>query len=514
MTGKEEEKIIILDFGGQYSQLLARRVREARVFCEVLPYDAPVEELKGENLRGIILSGSPATAFSGEVLPCSPAVFTLGVPVLGIGYGMQILAHQLGGRVAWSKSLASGRTQLRVIQAQDLLAGVNDGETVWMDHGVAIESLPAGFDLIACTWDVPVAAMADLEGKFYGVQYHPEVRETPGGMEVIKNFLYRICGCQGLWTTAAFVEDQTETIKAQVGEGKVLCALSGGVDSSVAAALVHRAVGDQLTCVFVNHGLLRKGEAEEVRHTFAAKLGVNLVYVDARERFLGRLAGVTDPERKRKIIGEEFIRVFEEEAGKLGHLDYLVQGTIYPDVIESGTAPGTRLVKSHHNVGGLPEDMNLKLLEPLRELFKDEVRRVGSELGLDEELLWRHPFPGPGLAVRIIGEVTEEKLAILREADAIVVEEIKRAGLYREVWQAFALLPDLRSVGVRGDGRTYAHTVAIRAVTSIDAMTADWARLPHEVLASISDRIVKEVEGVNRVVYDITAKPPATIEWE
>lgn len=512
MTGIEAEKIVILDLGGGHSQLLARRVREARVFSEVLPYNAPLEEIQGENLRGIIISGSPAAPPSGEVR-LSPRLFDLGVPILGIGCGLELLLRQLGGRVARTGGESGRQVQLRIDDARDLLAGLEDGEAVWLEEGVTVEVLPPAFEIIGRAGDIP-AAVAQQEGKLYGVFFYPEVEGSPGGMGIIRNFLYRICGCRGLWTPGAFVKEQVEAIRAQVGGDQVLCGLSGGVDSSVAAALVHRAVGDQLTCVFVNNGLLRKGEAEEVRHTFGEKMGMKLVYVDARKRFLGRLAGVTDPEEKRKIIGEEFIRVFEEEAGKLGRLDYLVQGTIYPDVIESGGGPGARLVKSHHNVGGLPEDMNLKLLEPLRKLFKDEVRRVGAELGLAEEILWRHPFPGPGLAVRIIGEVTEEKLAILGEADAIVVEEIKKAGLYREIWQAFALLPDLRSVGVTEAGRTYAYTVGVRAVTSVDAMTADWARLPHGVLAAISDRIVREVAGVNRVVYDITGKPPATIEWE
>lgn len=508
------ETVILLDFGAQYNQLIARRVRECRVFCEILPYSTPWAEIMQHKPRGIILSGGPASVYGEEAPQCDPAVFRSGLPVLGICYGMQLMAAVLGGRVAAAPGREYGRARLTVLDATDaLFAGLPREQDVWMSHGDQIIATPPGFIVTARTDYAPVAAMRDTQRRLYGVQFHPEVQHTPFGQEILRRFLYDVCGCTGTWTMRAFIDEQIEQIRETVGEGRVIAALSGGVDSTVAAVLVHRAVGERLTCIFVDHGLLREGEAEVVPPRLARE-GLRVIHVNAAARFLAKLAGVTDPEEKRRLIGHEFIRVFEEEARKVGRVDYLVQGTLYPDVIESGTATAAT-IKSHHNVGGLPAEMELKLIEPLRLLFKDEVRRVGSELGLPEDILWRHPFPGPGLAVRILGEVTPEKLAILRQADAIVVEEIRLAGLYRDVWQAFAVLPSsIRSVGVMGDGRTYAYPIIVRAVTSEDAMTADWARLPYDVLARIASRIVNEVPMVNRVVYDITAKPPATIEWE
>jgi len=513
MSVPAREMVVVLDFGGQYSHLIARRIRELKVFCEMLPYTTPLDELAAKKPRGIIFSGGPASVYQPGAPTVDPAVYRLGVPVLGICYGMQLMARQLGGRVVGAEGREYGKTALEVLDTADLFRGLSPVEQCWMSHGDRVEAPPPGFTVIARTAQAPVAAMRDAARKLYAVQFHPEVMHTPKGQEILRRFLYDICGCRGDWTMGSFVERTVAEVRARVGEGRVLCALSGGVDSSVAAVLVHRAVGDRLTCVFVNHGLLRQGEAEQVVRTFREQFRMRLVYVDAAERFLRRLAGVTDPEKKRKIIGEEFIRVFEEEALKLERVDFLVQGTLYPDVVESGTATAA-VIKSHHNVGGLPADMRLELIEPLRWLFKDEVRAVGGELGLPEDVVWRQPFPGPGLAVRILGEVTPDKLALLRRADAIVREEIRRAGLHREIWQYFAVLPDLRSVGVMGDERTYAHTVAVRAIHSHDGMTADWVRLPYEVLERISGRIVNEVPGVNRVVYDITSKPPSTIEWE
>lgn len=508
-----KQLVIVLDFGAQYSQLIARRVRECKVYCEILPYDTPIAEIRKLDPMGLILSGGPASVYEENAPTVDPEIYTCGIPILGICYGMQLMAFQLGGVVVPGARKEYGKTELEVLDNSDLFAGLNPELICWMSHGDAVQTPPPGFRIAARTANSPTAAMSNTERKLYGVQFHPEVIHTPWGVEVLRNFLYRECGCEPTWTMESFIKSSTEAIRKEVGDKAIICGLSGGVDSSTVAALVHRAVGDQLTCIFVNHGLLRKGEAEQVRQTFEDFFKIRLIYVDAEERFLEKLKGVTDPEQKRRIIGNEFVRIFEEEARGLGKVDFLAQGTLYPDVIESGTRNAAK-IKTHHNVGGLPEDMNLKLVEPLRNLFKDEVRILAEELGLPSEMTWRHPFPGPGLAIRIIGEVTKERLQVLREADAIVVEEIMRAGLYRQVWQAFAVLTPIRSVGVMGDKRTYSYPIVLRVVSAEDAMTADWARLPYEVLERISNRVVNEVPGVNRLVYDVTSKPPATIEWE
>ncbi|MCL6520162.1 MAG: glutamine-hydrolyzing GMP synthase [Armatimonadetes bacterium] len=511
--GTSVERIGVLDFGAQYSQLIARRVRECHVYAEILPHDISPGHIKAMGLSGIILSGGPSSVYDAGVPTCDKTIFELGIPVLGICYGMQLMAHLLGGRVIGSAKREYGKTELEILSSGDLFKGLKGKVTTWMSHGDSVEDVPPGFLCIARTENTPIAAMAAPERKLYGVQFHPEVAHTPKGKQIISNFLYDVCGCKGLWTMGSFIEQSVEEIRKQVGSEKVICALSGGVDSSAVAVLVHKAVGDQLTCVFVNHGMLRKGEAEMVRSTFEEHFNIKLVYIEAEERFLNKLRGIVNPEQKRNIIGSEFVRVFEEEASKLGDIRFLAQGTIYPDVIESGTKSAAK-IKTHHNVAGLPDDIKFELIEPIRYLFKDEVRDVCKELGLPDEITWRQPFPGPGLGVRVVGEVTKERLHILREADAIVLEEIQKAGLYRELWQSFAVLLPVQSVGVMGDQRTYAYPVVVRAVTSDDAMTADWAKLPTEVLERISRRIVNEVKGVNRVLYDISSKPPSTIEWE
>ncbi len=510
-----EDRILVLDFGSQYTQLIARRVRECKVYSEIYPYDTPLEKIREFKPKGIILSGGPSSVYEPDAPLPEPGIFELGVPVLGICYGMQVMAYMLGGEVAKAQKREYGRAEIIVDDDRDLLWGITDHSVVWMSHADRIDKCPRGFQPIAHTENSPIAAMADHERRLYALQFHPEVVHTEEGKRIIQNFVIDICGCRPEWEMSSFIQWATEQIRQKVGDGKVICALSGGVDSSVTALLVHRAVGDNLTCIFVDNGLLRKGEAEKVKDTFQRHFQIKLHFVDARERFLKLLEGVVDPEEKRKRIGREFISVFEEEARKIEGVRFLAQGTLYPDVIESVSFKGpSATIKSHHNVGGLPEVMDLELIEPLRELFKDEVRVLGEELGLPEEICWRHPFPGPGLAIRCIGEVTREKLHILREADAIVLEEVKRAGYYRKLWQAFAVLLPVRTVGVMGDLRTYEYALAVRAVTSLDGMTADWARLPEELLTRISNRIINEVEGINRVVYDISSKPPSTIEWE
>ena len=513
-----EEKILILDFGSQYTHLIARRIREANVYCEIVSHDTKYNFTNDHEVKGIILSGGPNSVYD-KGAPLLPEwVIKQNIPVLGICYGMQLIAHYFGGIVAKGYTKEYGYAVINQNGVDNLiLNGMENEINVWMSHGDRIDKLPVGFRSIAFTENSPVAVMVDQSDKIFGIQFHPEVSHTTEGYKIIHNFLYDICKVEGKWTPNNFVNDAIESIKLRVGSGKVICALSGGVDSTVVAALIHKAIGDNLTCIFVDNGLMRKKEGERVKNIFAKELGVNLMYVDASERFVNALSGITDPETKRKIIGETFIKVFEEKAKIIGNVDYLAQGTLYPDVIESSNTNDTKAahkIKTHHNVGGLPEKMNLKLIEPLKFLFKDEVRKAGAELGLKDQAINRQPFPGPGLAIRIIGDITKEKLQILQDVDWIVVNEIKKAGLYEKYWQSFAVLTDVKTVGVMGDKRTYQYVVAIRAITSTDAMTADWARMPYDTLANISNRIVNEVDEVNRVVYDITSKPPGTIEWE
>jgi GMP synthase (glutamine-hydrolysing) len=512
----DNDKILVLDFGSQYTQLIARRIRESKVYSEIFAFNAPLEKITAFNPKGIVLSGGPSSVYDhGSPIP-DREIFRLGIPVLGICYGMQLMAHLLKGKVTKAQRREYGRAALSVDNSSDLFEGIGCSKTtVWMSHGDRIEKCPEGFKPLAHTENSPVAAMADRERNFYALQFHPEVAHTEKGKDILKNFIFRICGCKPTWTMKSFIETAKREIQQTVGEKRVVCGISGGVDSSVTAVLVHEAVGDALTCIFVDNGLLRQGEAKKVEETLKKHFHMKMHCVNAGERFLGRLKGVKDPERKRKIIGNEFIRVFEEEALKIKNVGFLAQGTLYPDVIESISFKGpSATIKSHHNVGGLLKKMRLALVEPLRELFKDEVRVLGRELGMQDEIIKRHPFPGPGLAIRCIGDVTKQRLDILKKADSIVLEEIKKAGLYERLWQAFAVLLPVKSVGVMGDERTYEHAIAVRAVTSLDGMTADWAQIPYEVLGQISTRIINEVKGVNRVVYDISSKPPSTIEWE
>ncbi|MEI6570541.1 MAG: glutamine-hydrolyzing GMP synthase [Actinomycetes bacterium] len=509
------DTVLVVDFGAQYAQLIARRVREAHVYSEIVSRRMPVAEMLERKPKAIIFSGGPSSVYADGAPTIDPAIYDAGVPILGICYGGQLMARDLGGEVAHTGSGEYGRAGLTVSSGVStlLFSDLPEDQEVWMSHGDSIVAAPPGFNTTATTPGTPAAAFENRERSLFGVQFHPEVAHSPFGQDMLKRFLYEAAGCRPTWTNTSIIEQQVDAIRAQVGDARVICGLSGGVDSAVAAALVHKAIGDQLTCVFVDTGLLRLNEAEQVEETFRAQFHIELIHVKAADRFLAALAGVTEPETKRKIIGELFIRIFEEAARDLGDAAYLVQGTLYPDIVESGGAENA-VIKSHHNVGGLPEDMAFELVEPLRQLFKDEVRAVGEELGLPEDIVWRQPFPGPGLAVRIIGDITPERVKILQEADAVVIEEIKRAGLYREIWQSFAVLPAVRTVGVMGDDRTYAYPLIVRAVTSDDAMTADWARIPYDVLERIASRVINEVPGINRVAYDITSKPPGTIEWE